>query len=71
MTLGYNVGWIDSGNVCHISHERSIATDENNLHNKNNHQLWENIKNNLNSKEKMLDYMKSLEYVKNNKIGIK
>ena len=62
--LGYKVGWNKDGSICHMSHPPSKSTEENYLHNKKNHELYDWIINNLKTKDQMLDYMNSLDYVK-------
>jgi hypothetical protein len=62
--LGYKIGWIDSGYVIHMNHPKAKAWDSNTFYNKQNHKLWNDITTNYKSKEKLLDYMSSLEYTK-------
>ena len=66
--LGYKLGFIDKGTICHIHHKESIATDSKNEYNKKNHTLWDYIKT-LQSKNDILNYMKSLPYTKERNFG--
>jgi hypothetical protein len=62
--LGYKIGWIKNGSICHMAHPPSKSTDKNTTHNIKNHELYNWIVDNLKSKEQMLDYMNNLDYVK-------
>lgn len=63
--LGYRVGWIDEGLVCHLNHPPSKSSNLNTFYNKKNHELFDNITNNLCTKEKLFNYMNNLNYIKN------
>jgi hypothetical protein len=60
--LGYKIGWIDSGAVIHMNHPKSIATNEHNFFNKKNHELWNFIIDNCQTKESLFNYLNSQEY---------
>jgi hypothetical protein len=62
--LGYKVGWIDGGLVCHMNHPPSKSTDMSYVYNKQNHDLYSNITSSYSNKNALLEYMKSLNYVK-------
>jgi predicted glycosyltransferase involved in capsule biosynthesis len=64
MILGYKVGWIDHGLVCHMNHPPSKSTDMSYVYNKKNHELYDWITSNLKTKEQLFDYMNSLHYTK-------
>ena len=62
--LGYKVGWIDNGLVCHMNHPPSKSTNMSYFYNKQNHDLYSKITSNYTNKNALLEYMKSLNYVK-------
>jgi predicted glycosyltransferase involved in capsule biosynthesis len=66
--LGYKLGFIDTGTICHIHHKESVATDSKNEYNKKNHLLWDYVKT-LKSKDDMINYMRSLPYTKERNFG--
>lgn len=65
--LGYKVGWIESGCTCHMDHIKTETTQHTNKYNIRNHNLWDKIIKEIKTKEDMLKYMNSLEYVKERK----
>ena len=50
--LGYKVGWIDNGLVCHMAHKPSESTDKNYFYNKKNHELYNWMLDNFKNKER-------------------
>jgi hypothetical protein len=65
--LGYKVGWIDNGLVCHMNHPPSKSTNMSYFYNKRNHDLYNMITSTYTSKNNLFEYMKSLNYVKERK----
>lgn len=65
--LGFNVAWIDEQSkncgVAHLDHQKSEASSNKNEYNRKNHQLWDKITKTINTKQKMLDYIKTCDYI--------
>jgi hypothetical protein len=61
--LGYKIGWIDSGNIMHMDHKKTESSESNNILSQKNCKLWAKIFSNIDTKEKMIQYMNSLPYV--------
>lgn len=62
--LGYKIGWIDSGNIFHMDHEKSKSSSETSKTRKINTRHWHEILMKIKTKKQMLEYLNSLSYVK-------
>lgn len=62
--LGYKIGWIESGNILHMDHEKTKSSIDTSKTNKYNTRLWHDILMRRTNKNSMLEYMNSLEYTK-------
>lgn len=67
-TLGYKIGWIDSGNIFHMDHENSKSASDTSKTTKYNTRLWRHILMTVKTKGQMLNYMNNLEYTKRFKL---
>tara|TARA_R110000868_G_scaffold124816_3_gene329728 strand:- start:896 stop:1735 length:840 start_codon:yes stop_codon:yes gene_type:complete len=63
--LGYKIGWTNFENIVHMDHTISLANNNNNMYNIKNQENWKNIISNIKTKEDMIKYMSSLNYIKN------
>jgi hypothetical protein len=63
-TLGYKVGWVDSGNILHMNHKKTDSSNDTSRLRKSNTKMWHDILMRRRKKDDMLDFMKSLKYVK-------
>ena len=63
-TLGYKIGWVDSGNILHMDHEKTKSSTDTSQTRKNNTRLWHDILMRRKTKEQMIEYMDNLEYTK-------
>lgn len=62
--LNYKIGWIDSGNIMHMDHQKSNSSHDTSKTKINNTKLWHNILVKIKNKDDMLKYMNSLKYTK-------
>lgn len=60
-TLGYKIGWVDSGNILHMDHELPSSIDNRKTKNQNT-KLWYEILILRKTKEQMIEYMSNLKY---------
>lgn len=67
-TLGYKIGWVDSGNILHMDHEKTKSSIDTSKTRQINTRLWHDILMRIKTKEQMFEYMNSLEYTKKFKI---
>ena len=66
--LGYKIGWIDSGNIFHMDHEKTKSSIDTSQTRKYNTRLWHDILMRIKTKEQMFEYMNNLEYTKKFKV---
>lgn len=62
--LEYKIGWIDCGNIFHMDHEKTKSALNNSQTRQKNDEIWNKILKNIKTKEDMLKYMHSLNYIK-------
>jgi hypothetical protein len=62
--LGYKIGWIDSGNILHVDHQKTISSNDTSKTTKQNAKLWHEILITKKTKEQMFEYINNLDYTK-------
>lgn len=62
--LGYKIGWINSGNILHMDHQKTNSSMDTSKSKKYNTKLWHEILVKIKTKAEMLEYMNKLDYTK-------
>lgn len=60
--LGYQLGWVESGNIYHVDHKKTKSTETSTKTYENNLKNWIYINSNIKTKDDMLKYMRALKY---------